>query len=119
MQGNGIYRTSNGGDTWEAANPQPANTSVTALVIKPNAGATLFAATDGGGVFTSSDSGASWSVCKDGSNVENSGLVDTNVISLTIATDPAGKLYAGTRAGVFVSSDDCATWTAISTGLPN
>jgi len=32
--------------------------------------------------------------------------------------DAAGKLYAGSEAGVFVSSDGCASWAAMSAGLP-
>jgi hypothetical protein len=37
------------------------------------------------------------------------------VRSLTVA---GSTLYAGTSAGVFVSTDGCTTWTAMNAGLP-
>jgi ligand-binding sensor domain-containing protein len=82
---------------------------VKALAIKPTATSTLFAATYGGGVFTSSNSGAAWSACA---------AQPTNQNVLTLAMHSNGKLYAGTEAGVFVSSDDCANWAALNTGMP-
>ena len=117
LDGAGIYKSLNSGDTWTGATTQPTNSRVKAVVIKPGDSTTLYAATYGGGVYSSINSGVDWSVCKDGSDVANSGLINLNVVSLTIAS--TGKLYAGTEAGVFVSDNDCATWTAMSTGLPN
>ena len=43
------------------------------------------------------------------------GLTDTNVRALTIAPD--GDVFAGTFSGVFRSTDDGASWTAVSNGL--
>ncbi len=42
----------------------------------------------------------------------------TNPNLLSLAIDASGRLYAGSEAGVFVSSNDGAAWTAINTGLP-
>ena len=109
LDGGGVYRSSNGGSTWTAASPQPSNMRVKALAIKPTATSTLFAATYGGGVFTSSNSGAAWSACAN---------QPTNQNVVTLAMHSNGKLYAGTEAGVFVSSDDCANWAALNTGMP-
>lgn len=124
LDGAGVYKSSNGGGTWTPATSQPANPRVKALLIKPGDRATLFAATYGGGVYVSTNSsgdpantGLTWGICKDGGDVENSGLANLNVVSLT--SDATGKLYAGTEGGVFVSSDGCATWTAMNSGLPN
>jgi hypothetical protein len=50
-------------------------------------------------------------------NVENSGLANLNVVSLSI--DVNGKLYAGTEGGVFVSSDNCENRAPMNNGLPN
>ncbi|MDP4028447.1 MAG: hypothetical protein Q8P42_05705 [Gallionella sp.] len=93
----GIYKSTDGGASWIAASTQPTNTRIKALVIKP-----------GGGVFKSSDSDMIWSACTQPTNL--------NLLSLTM--DASGKLYAGSEAGVFVSSDGCASWAAINTGLP-
>ena len=99
---------------WTAATTQPTNLNVKALAIT-SAGTTLFAGTDGGGVFKSSNNGVDWAVCKDASNVPNSGLTNLNLRSLALT---GTTLYAGTTAGVFVSSNDCASWAALNAGMP-
>ena len=78
-------------------------------MIKPAAPATLFAGTYGGGVYTSTDSGTTWTACP------NTNLGNLNVLSLV--SNSTGGLYAGTEAGVYTSGD-CNTWTAINGGLP-
>ncbi|EKO37463.1 MAG: EGF-like domain containing protein [Solidesulfovibrio magneticus str. Maddingley MBC34] len=108
--GSGVYASADGGATWTAATVQPSDTRLTALAIKPGDTATLFAATDGGGVFISRDSGLTWNACAD------TGLDSPNVLSLLVTG--AGQLFAGTGAGVFTSGNDCASWTAQNTGLP-
>jgi hypothetical protein len=110
LNGGGVYRSADGGASWSPAATQPVNLRVRALILKPGDGAKQYAATYGGGIFASTDSGDHWSACA------NTGLANLNVVSLVI--DAAGKLYAGTEAGVFSSSDNCATWTALNSGLP-
>lgn len=124
LDGAGIYRSTNSGGTWTEASTQPTNKRVKALVINPGDRTTLYAATYGGGVFKSvnvsgdpANNGRDWSVCKDSLNVENNGLTNLNIVSLGI--DANGKLYAGTEAGVFVSDNECVSWTAMNNGLPN
>ncbi|MDP4028452.1 MAG: DUF1566 domain-containing protein [Gallionella sp.] len=109
IDGAGVYKSTDGSASWSAASTQPTNTRVKALVIKPGDSAALFAATYGGGVFKSSDSGVNWSACA-------TQPANLNLLSLTM--DAAGKLYAGSEAGVFVSSDGCASWAAMNAGLP-
>jgi DNA-binding beta-propeller fold protein YncE len=111
LDGAGVYTSTDSGATWTAATTEPTNKRVKALVIKPGDSTTLYAATYGSGVFVSTDSGDTWSACT------NTNLANLNMVSLSI--DASGKLYAGTEAGVFTSSDGCATWTAINSGLPN
>lgn len=110
LDGAGVYKSTDSGTNWTAATTQPANTRVKALAIKPGDGSKLYAATYGGGAFKSSDSGANWSACA---------TQPTNLNLLSLTMDAAGKLYAGSEAGVFVSSDACASWAAMNTGLPN
>ena len=59
----------------------------------------------------STDSGATWSACP-ATNLSN-----LNLIALT--SDATGTLFAGTEAGVFVSTDGCDTWSVLNNGLPN
>ncbi|MDO9036474.1 MAG: choice-of-anchor D domain-containing protein [Methanoregula sp.] len=111
LSGAGIFRSTDSGSTWTAAGTQPGNTQITALVKQPGTGSTtLYAGTIGGGVYTSTDDGVSWSVCT------NTGLSNTNVHSLIASS--TGALYAGTENGVFVSTDACADWSPMNTGLP-
>jgi hypothetical protein len=110
LDGAGVYRSTDSGANWTAATTQPSNLNVRALAIKSASPTTLFAASYGGGVFKSTDSAANWAACA---------AQPTNLNLLSLAIDASGRLYAGSEAGVFVSTDDCATWTVMNTGLPN
>jgi len=69
----------------------------------------LFAGTGGGGVFLSTNNGASWTAV-------NTGLTNTAVFSLAVN---GSNLFAGTDGGVFLSTNNGTSWTAINTGLTN
>ena len=86
----GVFKSSDGGESWAAANTGLTNLSVQALAINPTTPATLYAGT-GGGVFRSTDSGGTWAAF-------NMGLPSLNVSAL--ALDPTGTtLYAGLEGG--------------------
>jgi photosystem II stability/assembly factor-like uncharacterized protein len=104
----GIYRSRDSGGSWTAATTQPANTHIRALAINPADHTKLFAGTYGGGVYKSTDSGVTWSACF-------AQPANTNVLSLV--TNSTGAVFTGTDAGVFVSTDNCASWTAMNSGL--
>lgn len=106
----GIFRSRDGGASWQAAHAGITYPSVEELVQDPRRPGTLYAATYGGGVFKTTDYGAVWSPA-------NSGL--TNLLVTAFALDTAtGALYAGTDGGLFRSSDAGATWGSAGTGLP-
>jgi photosystem II stability/assembly factor-like uncharacterized protein len=110
LDGAGIYISTNAGTSWLPASTQPTNLRVKAVVLNPSDPTKLFAGVYGSGIFKSIDSGSTWSACA------NTNLANLNVVSLNM--DSTGKLYAGTEAGIFASSDACATWTAMNAGLP-
>ncbi len=62
---------------------------VYALAINPATPATLYAGTDGGGVFKSTDSGGTWTAA-------NTGLTNLTVYALAINPATPATLYAGT-----------------------
>jgi photosystem II stability/assembly factor-like uncharacterized protein len=102
-----VYRSLDNGTSWaEMINSGLTNQRVLSFAVKGNA---LFAGTYGGGVFRSTDTGATWSAV-------NEGLSNTYVLSL------AGKganLFAGTQlGGAFRSIDTNVIWTPSNTGLP-
>ena len=88
---------------------------VLSLAIDPLTPATLYAGTEGAGVFRSTDRGTSWTAV-------NTGIPENYRVVQCLAIDPLTPttLYVGTRSvGVFRSTDSGATWTAVNTGLPN
>ena len=73
----------------------------------------LYAGTFGGGVFQSTDMGASWVAI-------NNGLTGSRVEALSLDPGNPSTLYAGTSdGGVFKSTDMGASWVAINSGLIN
>ena len=84
-----------------------------ALAIDPSNPATLYAAEYGGGVFKSSNGGASWSA-------SSSGLTNLGVLALVIDPSNPATLYVGTiKGGVFKSSNGGASWNSSNTVLPS
>ncbi len=99
--------------TWIPATGPVAGPIVRSVVIDPNAPATLYAGTQGGGLFKSIDSGVSWTAM-------NTGLTNSNIYSAAIDPATPTTLYAGTNGGgLFKSTDGGANWAAINVGLTN
>ncbi len=88
----GVFKSSDSGETWSAAQNGLFEANVLALAIDPSTSARIYAATDHG-VFISTDAAASWTPI-------NSGLTSLNVWSLSI--DRTGSLVrAATGGGLF------------------
>src|SRR5205085_1407556 len=110
----GVYRTTNGGDTWEAYNEGlslvPGGWPDVVVSLHFGVAGTLLAATDnglfrrtGGAVIKSIDGGLTWT--------DSRGIQGASVWSL--AVDPASPLtvYAATDgAGLMKSADGGGTW---------
>jgi hypothetical protein len=115
LDGAGVFKSSNSGNNWLEANGSSPNNlgnlRVKALLIKPGSNSTLFAATYGGGVFKSVNATATWSAC------DTASLGNLNVLSLAMNSS-ATRLYAGTETGVYVSNNDCTSWTGMNAGFP-
>ncbi len=104
----GVYLTEDDGLTWERKQQGiPADLFVQELVQTENA--TLIGSTVAGGLYKTSDFGATW--------VEaNTGISDLYIRSLY--ADESGNLWAGTRFGlVYRSQDQGDSWTEIGNGL--
>lgn len=107
LDGGGVYASTDGGATWTAATSQPGSLRVKALAKK--SGTPLYAGTYGGGVFQAAS----------GTAFAPGGALPASQNVLTLALDAASTLYAGTDSGVYASGDQCASWSAMNTGLPN
>lgn len=96
----GLYKTTNGGESWAAANDGLPSTSISAFDFVSDQA--LFAAV-GNNIFSSSDGAKHWMFL---------GHIEESAIA-AIAFDPASRtLYVGTYNGVYASSDGGRTWVA-------
>lgn len=94
----GVYKSTDGGNQWDATNDGLGDLVILTLAIDPLAPGTLYAGTRDGGVFKSADGGTSWLAM-------NEGMIASSVFSLAIDPQTLGTLYAGGVEGVFRSVD--------------
>src|SRR5450830_726295 len=106
----GVFRSTNSGATWTAANTGLMAQRVFSLVINPLTPTTMYVGTNGSGVFRSVNSGTTWTAV-------NTGIPYMETSSLAINPRTPTTLYAGTGVGVYRSVNRGATWTAANTGI--
>jgi len=83
---------------------------ITALVIDPStsgATAVLYAGTNGGGVYKSTDGGTTWTQM-------NNFLGNVFITSLAVHPTTTSTVFAGTSNGLYKSTDGGATWSQTS-----
>lgn len=114
--GSALYRSTNGGGEFtQLAWPSP---FITDLALDFDTPSTLYASSGdatAGGVYKSTDSGASWTKV-------SASISTTSIYTLAIDPKNSAKIWAGTAgAGVWLSTDRGATWTKKSgaSGLPD
>jgi uncharacterized protein (TIGR03437 family) len=114
----GVFKSTNGGQSWTGVNSGLPDLGVRVLAIDPIHSGTVYALTNSG-IFKSADGGASWTATSVPTATDPSGRTFYPGI-ITLAIDPLNPstLYAGTGAGVFKSANGGASWTAINDGLP-
>ncbi len=118
--GDGVYKSADGGATWHTANTGLDPPQVLSLAIDPQMPDTLYAGTHDythpanmryypGNLYKSTDGGVTWK-----------SLTWGYVHYGSLAIDPLRPttLYAGTTGGVDKSTDGGETWHAANRGLP-
>jgi photosystem II stability/assembly factor-like uncharacterized protein len=87
----GVFKSSDRGMSWEAANQGLGNLFVHSLAVDPQNGNTVYAGTYGEGVYKSPDGGETWFPA-------NHGIAPRSIV-YTLAINPVNPqvLYAGTR----------------------
>ena len=99
----GVFKTSDGGQSWRSINDGLPAPYFSAFLIVPGAPATLVAAI-GHSIFISVDGGEHW---------ESRGQIDPQADVQALAFDAASQtLLAGTTSGLFTSTDGALTWIA-------
>jgi photosystem II stability/assembly factor-like uncharacterized protein len=119
----GVWKSTNGGDTWTALKDDMENLAVTALAMDPTNSNILYAGTGegffnvdairGAGIFKTTDAGATWTRLSSTNN-------DTYYyVNKLIFDNSTNALWAATRKGLFVSTDGGATFIPKLTGNNN
>ena len=110
--GGGVYKSTDGGQTWSNHSNNLAEDWVYGLAIDPKNPQTLYAALHQTGISKSTDGGHSWTTI-------NNGVYDQS--GRTVAVDPSNPqvVYFGVwhGTGVFKSTNGGKSWTVSSNGL--
>jgi hypothetical protein len=102
-----VYRSANGGDSWERDNSDLG--FVSAVAVSPNFSTdhTVFASTIRG-IYKSVDGGVNWTSC-------NTGFATSFAMSSHYGSD--STIYAGTNGGAYKSTNGGLNWASASAGL--
>ena len=105
--GRGIFRSTDGGQTWKQSTTGLGNATIARVIIDPSDHHTLLVASTTG-IYRSTDAGNSWTRTSTGSYKD-------------IAFDAANSNYvyaSRTSARFYRSTDNGASWSQVTTGLP-
>ncbi len=99
-----IFSTINLEAQWQSVNIVVANNK--AVSCMANSDTTLFAGTNGSGIYLSADNGATWTE-------SNTGLGNLVVNALAVS---GTNILAGTSGGLFLSVDNGSSWSNVKSG---
>lgn len=109
-----IYKTRNGGETWENLSRGMTHSRVISMAIDPAYPATVYAGTKGDAVFKSYDGGQRWVSLR-------AGLEDVTITSVVnqFVFDPAesSHLFVATTMGVFETQNSGEQWQKRMEGM--
>lgn len=120
----GVYKTTNGGLNWFAANNGMTYKKVQCLAISPSNPNILYAGTDqlgstNSGVYKTTDAGGSWTLMNSGF-AETSIGIQTIVVDLTNPNIAYLTLFDGlvnSTNGIYKTTNGGTNWFAITTGI--
>lgn len=128
----GVYRSADGGQSWEQRLAAPANAGresapvyegaadvpatvgmATAVTVCPVNPAVVYAGSWGNGVYRSADGGATW-------QQRAGGLIDPWIYDIAVAENSCDVVYVATSSGgVFKTASGGGSWQAVNNGLNN
>lgn len=108
-QTGGVWKSLDGGNTWQVLTDNLANIDVYALAIDPTNSSTYFWGSTNGTIFKSTDAGATWTL--------HSNLPTGIVNKILIDPNDSSKIYASAQGGgLYRSIDGGINWSIISNG---
>ena len=108
--GGGIFKSSDGGQSWAAANSGLTDPDLNVVAIAPSSPETLYVGTDGSGVFKSTDGGQTWSAI-------NTGVTYRDIRALAVHPANSNIIYAG-GTFLFKSINGGESWQTVNCDLP-
>jgi photosystem II stability/assembly factor-like uncharacterized protein len=111
----GLWRSTNGGDSWQSISAGLCDLHVSDLVVHPQQAATIYAGTPHNGVCRSTDGGSTWELRSTGIGETFFGY-PVPVSSLGIHSTTPDMLVAGTSGGVYITTNGGASWKAAGLG---
>jgi len=109
FNGNGVYKSTDGGETWAPANRGMMDYGITALAVNPADSQVVYAGANGSELFKSSDGGETWTDLTDRLPIEQGAQQPIRDIAIDPrAPDTVYLLHE--RAGVLVSTDGGDKW---------
>src|SRR6267143_1882596 len=109
--GDGIFKSTDGGNAWTKIATTSLGSYFSALVINPQNSSIIHAA-GSNGVFKSTDAGTTWANTNNASNVNSLVMDPTNPDVLYIASGGLGQNT------ISKTTDGGASWTILTNGLP-
>ena len=105
-EGAGIYKSIDGGLSWQPSQNGLPRSDISSLVIDPEEPKTLYAGLTLGGVYKSTDSGQTWQAGNQGIDIPGGAFL------ATVAMDPADRthLYFTDSLAVYETKDSGANW---------
>ncbi|MDX1417972.1 MAG: hypothetical protein R3293_27470, partial [Candidatus Promineifilaceae bacterium] len=110
----GIWKTTDGGASWQPEDDFMANLAVSTLVMDPTNSNTIYAGTGegfynsdairGAGIFKTTDGGATWE------QLPSTATEDFYYVNRLAVSADGSTLLAATRTGIFRSTDGGASW---------